>query len=168
VILKDLEQAWQPVVALHFQCTRSEMNPQFASIVAPSELATVITFDLALDQLIGQINLCLPYSTLEPIRAKLLAPFQSDQLEIDARWIKRMEQQLRELEVDVLVELGWGTIHGRDLLNLSIGDTILLHQDIADPLLVKVEGVPKFRATAGTFKGTHVVKVIEEIQAPGG
>ena len=159
MVLKDLELSWKPVVPITFQSVRAEINPQFATIVPPTELVIAIHYDLELDHLIGKITLCLPYSTIEPIRSKLYARYQSEQLEVDLEWIERVKRQLREVEVDILVELGKGQMTGRELLQINTGDTLVLDQYVDDPLLVKIEGVPKYRAFAGISKGLHVVKI---------
>ena len=157
--LQDLDSAWKPVFDLSFQTVRSEVNPQFATIVAPTDLVIVIHYELEMDHLIGRMILCLPYSTIEPIRSRLYASFQSDQMEVDLDWIQRLKRRIKELEVELLVELGTSTIKGRDLLNLEIGDVILLDKDASESLTVKVEGVPKFKALPGTHKGNHAFRV---------
>jgi flagellar motor switch protein FliM len=163
MVLKDLELSWKPVVPINFQFSRSEINPQFATIVPPTELIIAIRYDLELDYLIGKITLCLPYSTIEPIRAKLYARYQSEQLEVDLEWIERVKRQLRDVEVEMVVELGKGQVTPRQLLQISEGDTIVLDQRIDEPLTVRVEGIPKYRAFAGTSKGVQVVKIHQEI-----
>lgn len=165
MILKDLEQSWKPVVPINFQFVRSEINPQFATIVPPTELVIAIQFDLELEQLIGKITLCLPYSTIEPIRAKLYARYQSEQLEVDLEMVERVKRQLQEIEVELLVELGRGQMTGRELLNIDVGDTIVLNQHYSEPLIIKVEGVPKYRGFAAVSKGNHVVKIHQEIES---
>lgn len=164
VVLKDLEQSWKPVVPITFQSTRSEINPQFATIVPPTELVIAIHYDLELDHLIGKITLCLPYSTIEPIRSNLYARYQSDQLEVDQEWIERVKRQLQQVEVELLVELGKGQMTGRELLQINVGDTVVLDQNVDEPLLVKVQGISKYRAFAGTSKGIHVAKIHHAIE----
>lgn len=164
MVLQDLELAWKPVIPVNFQFSRSEINPQFATIAPPTELIIAVRYDLELDYLIGKITLCLPYSTIEPVRSKLYARYQSEQLEVDQEWFERLKRQLREVEVDFLVELGKGRVTGRELLQINAGDTLLLEQKINEPLVVQVEGVPKFRAFAGKSKGNQVVKILKEIE----
>jgi len=163
VVLKDLEQAWKPVVPIDFQFVRSEVQPQFAIIVPPTEIVIVIHYELELDQLIGKTTLCLPYSTIEPIRSKLNARYQSDQLEVDTQWVSRFSSQLRDVEVELIVELGKTRVKCRDLLAAAVGDTLMLDQDVNEPLSVKVEGVPKYRGFAATSKGYNVVKIHKTI-----
>ncbi|MGD9506684.1 MAG: flagellar motor switch protein FliM [Syntrophobacteraceae bacterium] len=164
--LKDLDQAWKPVVHLNFQLTRSEVNPQFATIVPPTDLVIVVHFELELDRLIGKLILCLPYSTIEPVRSKLYASYQSDQLEVDTEWMDRFRARLHEVEVELLVELGRATIRGRDVLQLDVGDVLMLEHDVADPLLVKVEGIPKFKAVAGVHKGNQAFQITDVLDPP--
>jgi flagellar motor switch protein FliM len=164
--LKDLDQAWKPVIPINFQLIRSEINPQFATIVPPTDLVIVVHFELELDRLIGKLILCLPYSTIEPIRSKLYASYQSDQLEIDDEWMLRFRKRLHEVEVGILVELGRSKIKGRELLNLDVGDVIVLDREVSEPLVVKVEGVPKFRAQPGMHKGSHAFLVTDAIEIP--
>jgi flagellar motor switch protein FliM len=165
MVLGDLEEAWKPVVPINFQFSRSEINPQFATIAPPTELIVAVRYDLELDYLIGKLTLCLPYSTIEPIRSKLYARYQSEQLEVDEEWFERVKRQLREVEVDFFVELGKGRVTGRELLQIKAGDTVELEQKVSEPLVVQVEGVPKYRAFAGTSKGIQVVRIHKAIES---
>jgi flagellar motor switch protein FliM len=162
--LEDLEKAWNPVHALKLTYVRSETNPQFASVVAPTEVVIVIKFEVELEQAVGTLVICLPYSTIEPIRSKLYAGFQSDQLEVDHEWINRFIEQVREATVELRVELGRTTISTHDLLNIHVGDVIPLSQDVNQALTVRVEGVPKFRGFPGVFRGNKALQVSEEIR----
>ncbi|HOV85505.1 MAG TPA: flagellar motor switch protein FliM [Syntrophobacteraceae bacterium] len=166
-VLKDLDHAWKPVINISFQFVRSEVNPQFATIVPPSDVVIVVHFELELDRMIGKMILCLPYSTIEPIRAKLCASYQSDQLEVDVGWIERFKKRLCEVGVGVNAELGKTWIKGRDLLHLEVGDVLMLDQDVDEPLVVRVGGIPKFKAFPGTSKGNMAFRVTETINPPG-
>ncbi len=161
--LTELENAWKPVIPINFQYVRSEVNPQFAAIVPPSDLVIVVHFEFEMDQSIGKMLLCLPYSTIEPIRSKLHASYQSDQLEIDETWLNRLKKRLCEVEVEVKAELGRTSITAEDLLKLNVGDVLVLNQDVGHPLDVLVEGVLKFKAYPGVFKGSKAVKIEELI-----
>lgn len=161
--LEDLERAWNPVHPLTLSYVRGETNPQFASVVAPTEVVIVVKFEVELEQTVGTLILCLPYSTIEPIRSKLHAGFQSDQLEVDTAWINRFIERVREAEVNMVVELGRTMISGEDIMNLAEGDVIMLRHDVREPLVVKVEGVPKFKVFAGSSRGQKAVRVVGDI-----
>ncbi|MDR1396161.1 MAG: flagellar motor switch protein FliM [Desulfarculales bacterium] len=157
--LQDLEQAWKPVHDLTMVYQRTENNPQFASIVPPSDVVIVVKFEMEMEHAAGTITVCIPYSTIEPIRNKLYAGFQSDQLEVDHEWMRRFRAQLRDAEIEISVEVGRVEIVSGDLLNFKVGDVITLDKDITEPLVALVQGVPKFLGRAGTFKGNKAIKV---------
>jgi flagellar motor switch protein FliM len=162
-VLQDLEQAWQPVTAVSFGFVRSEVNPQFATIIPPTDVVIVVRYELEMDRMMGRMALVLPYSTIEPIRSKLYASFQSDQLEVDAQWILRLRKLLHDVPVELAVELGSASIKGSELINMEIGDIIMLDNDANRPLLVKVEGVGKLRATPGICRGNLAFQVQSDI-----
>ncbi|KIX13513.1 flagellar motor switch protein FliM [Dethiosulfatarculus sandiegensis] len=157
--LKDLEQAWKPVHEVTMVYQRTEINPQFASIVPPSDVVIVIKFEMEMEHAAGTITICIPYSTIEPIRSKLYAGFQSDQLEVDHEWMRRFRTQLREAKVDFTVELGRTHITSGELLDLKVGDVMKLDKDVSDTLVGMVEGVPKFKGKPGTFRGAKAYRV---------
>lgn len=165
--LEDIEKAWKPVHNVNISFVRSEVNPQFAAIVPPTDVVVVIIFEIEMDQISGTITVCLPYSTIEPIIGKLRAGFQSDQLEVDQMWIRRLRERMIEAQVDVMVELGRTKITSRDLMNFKIGDILQLDNDVSDELTINVEGVTKFKGYPGTMKGSKAVQV-SSIIARGG
>ncbi len=165
--LKDMEQAWKPVHEVTMVYQRTEINPQFASIVPPTDVVIVVKFEMEMEHAAGTITVCIPYSTVEPIRTKLYAGFQSDQLEVDHEWMRRFREQLKDAEVDFSVELGRAHLQSGELLDLKVGDVLQLDKDIKDFLVGMVEGVPKFRGRPGTYRGAKAFRVEGLVDTPG-
>jgi flagellar motor switch protein FliM len=162
IALANLEDAWRPVHEVHVELIRSEINPQFAAIVPPSDVVVVVTFEVELENAIGSMIACLPYATIEPIRSKLYASFQSERLEVDHAWISRFKERLMETPVEVTVEFGKTQLTGRQLLSLKVGDIVLLDTDVEDLLKAEVQGVRKFKGIPGTVKSNKGFQVIRE------
>jgi flagellar motor switch protein FliM len=163
MVFGDLEKAWNSVHPLSIQHTRTEINPQFVSIVPPSDLVITIPYGIELEQFTGIITLCIPYSTIEPIKGKLYSGYQSDQMEVDHNWIERFYERLKNTEVEVRVELGRSQITVQDLFRLKVGDVIPLGKDVSDPLSVQVQGVPKFLARPGVYGSNKAIQIEEKI-----
>ena len=162
IILANLEDAWRPVHEVGIELLRSEINPQFATIVPPSDVVVVISFEVELENALGSMVLALPYATIEPIRSKLYAAFQTERLEIDHAWISRFRDRLMETPVDVGVTFGTAQMTGRQLLDLKEGDILLLDQDEDDLLTARIQGVLKFLGQPGYVKGNKAFKVVKE------
>jgi flagellar motor switch protein FliM len=163
LVLAELEKVWNSVYPVTVQYLRSEFNPQFASVVPPADLVLVLPFAVESEQFGGLITLCVPYSTLEPIKTKLYSVYQTDRLEIDRGWIERWVEQLRSTEVEVAIELARTMVPAQKILRLRVGDILGLGKDASDPLLARVEGVPKFIGKAGIFGANKAFQVEERI-----
>lgn len=164
---EDLQKAWTPVHPVTLQYQRTEINPQFASIVTPTEIVVLVTFELEVDGVTGKLYFCFPYSMLEPVRDKLSAGYQSDRDEVDQRWTQRFKDGLVSCPLQVTVELGKGIIKVRDLMNLATGDVLLLEKRTEEALDILIEGKLKFRGHPGVSKGNVALQVTSVIQDEG-
>ncbi|MBI5638242.1 MAG: flagellar motor switch protein FliM [Nitrospinae bacterium] len=162
--LADLQKAWAPVHPVDMVFVRSEVNPQFAAIVPPTDVVVVILYEVEMDQFSGTLTVCLPYSTIEPIIGKLKAGFQSDQLEVDLAWVRRLRERLAMAEVECRVKLGEATVTSRDFINIKAGDVLTLGTDVSDELMVSVGGVPKYMGVPGVVRGNKAIKITRVLQ----
>jgi len=156
---QDLEKAWAPVHPVKMHLVRVEINPMFVGIATPNDIMVISKFQVEMEQTEGFITICMPYATVEPIKGKLYSGFQSEQLEQDMRWTARIQEQILNLEVEVTVELASTMMQARELMDLSAGDVIMFNKRVNDPLLVKVEGIPKFLGHAGQIHNAKALKV---------
>ena len=162
--LQDFEKAWKQVHPITTSYVRSEVNPQFAAIVPPTDVVLVILFDIEMEGVSGSITVCLPYAAIEPILPKLKAQFQSEQMEIDQVWVRQLREELMQTEVELIVDLGATKITPRELLKMKVGSTLVLRNDVSDPLQMRIEGVPKFKVFPGVSRGNKAVQVTQILE----
>ena len=165
--LQDLEKAWRPVHTVTTNFVRSEVNPQFAAIVPPTDIVLVILFEIEMESISGTLTICLPYAAIEPIIPKLKASFQSEEMEVDQVWVRRLRTELLATEIELVTELGTTVVTPQDLMNYKVGDTIMLGNDVSDPLLLKVEQIPKFKGFPGVSRGNKAIQLTETIEREG-
>ena len=165
--LTDLEKAWKPVHPVTTSYIRSEVNPQFAAIVPPTDIVLVIVFEVDLESTSGSITIVIPYAAIEPIMNKLKAQFQSEEQEVDQVWVDRVRTEMLQTEVEVVAELGMTEITSDQLIHLKVGDTMMLGNDISDPLIIKVEGMPKVKGFPGVSRGLKAIQVTQIIKREG-
>ncbi len=162
IAFRDLENSWSPVLEVKFEYTASEVNPQFANIVSPSEVVVVTTFNIDLEAGGGDFYICLPYAMLEPIRDLLDAGVQSDRGERDARWETAMREEVMRASVEISSTFGEATLPLRALASLQVGDIIPL--EVSDKVEVCAESLPIFRGTLGVHNNSYSVKVAEWVE----
>lgn len=161
---KDLREAWSPVMPLEFEYMSSEVNPQFANIVSPSEVVVVTTFHIELEGGGGDLHVTMPYSMLEPIRELLDAGVQSDRSEVDERWSHALRDEMKEALVEVSSTLTETQISLRELMKLKPGDVIPI--EIPALVLARSEDIPIFRGHYGMSHGNNAIKVVEQVTRP--
>lgn len=164
--LDDVARAWEKVFKIDIVYVRSEVNPEFAGIVLPGDSVIVTKFNVDIEGVGGGVSLCIPYSTIEPVRDRLSGGVQKEELRTDAKWRKRLRQRIRATMVDIVVELGSTHVTAEKLLQLKTGDVIQLGQRIGEPLVASVQGVEKLMGRPGVIKGNRGLKV-EEVGIKG-
>jgi len=161
-VYKDLKEAWNPVAALEFEYVNSEVNPQFANIVSPSEVVVVMQFHVEFDKGGGDLHVTMPYAMLEPLRELLMAGVQSDRVEYDERWTVALREEMKEARVGLSCHLADAEITLGELMRLNAGDVISI--DLPGAATVRVEGLSAFRCHYGAFRGATAVKIVEPIK----
>jgi flagellar motor switch protein FliM len=165
VICAEFKKAWHGIYPLELDYQRSEMQPQFATIATPSEIVVATSFTLEIGETTGAVHICIPYSTLEPIRDVLYSTIQGDSSEPDKRWINLLKAQIQSAEVDLVAELATAEATVEQLLAFKPGDFIEL--DLDPHIQAKVDGVPVFDATYGTANNRYAIKIDRLISSSG-
>lgn len=162
-VIVDLEEAWKPVYKMDIHYVRSEINPQFVGIVPPNEVVITTTFEVELENASGVISIVIPYATLEPIKQKLTAGYQSDQQAImsTGTWSEMIKTQLLNTTVNVKVDLGESEMTMSDMMKLSVGDVVPLGQDAGGELSVLIEDTVKFKGLYGVSRGNIALQVTQ-------
>ena len=156
-ICAEYKKAWQGVYPLQLDYQRSEMQPQFVNIASPSEIVVATSFTIEIAEVSGAIHLCIPYSTLEPIRDALYSTVQGESNEPDKRWVNLLTAQIQSAEVDLVAELATTTATVEQLLSFKPGDFIEL--DLATQIQAKVDGVPVLDCHYGTANNRYAIKI---------
>jgi flagellar motor switch protein FliM len=151
-----MHEAWAPVLGLDFEYLSSEINPQFANIVSPTETVVVSRFHVELDGGGGEVNLTMPYAMVEPIRTLLDAGVQSDRMDRDDRFAEMLQEEVLDAEVDLSSLLLETSLSLGEFLHLRPGDVIPVQ--LPEMALVYAEDVPVFRGRYGRSNGRNAVR----------
>jgi flagellar motor switch protein FliM len=157
--LNDMASAWAAIAPLKPEHIGSEMNPQFVTIVTPSEIVIKIEVHLEVEDFTGKLFFCIPYSMIEPVKEKLYSGIQGDKNEVDQRWVERLKDILMDSKVKITTDMGQSVLMFGELMRLQVGDVLTLDRSTTDELLVKVEDVPKFKGVPGFSRGNQAVRV---------
>ena len=135
------------------------MQPQFANIATPSEIVVSTVFQLEIGDIAGAIHICMPYSTLEPIRDVLYSSTQGDSVEVDRRWITLLSREIQAAEVTLVAELAQAEATVEQLLSMKPGDFIELERE--PRIRASIGGVPIFECQYGTHNSKYAIRIEE-------
>jgi len=138
---------------------RMEMNPRLVNIVPPEYQIVTMSLKVQIEDTTGNIVFAVPFMTIEPIRDKLKSGMQFDLMAIDPQWSQRLSAEIHEAPLEVSVEMGNAGISLRELLDLAVGDTIMLDKPCSGELSVKIEGMPKFSCVPGIRHGNKAIQI---------
>ncbi len=166
LLLTDMEKAWYTLQPLKVQYIRSEINPQFAKICQPEDVVVINRYDIDMDRAAGSITTCIPLANLESVKGKLLTTFQREQSEEDISIQRTIVENIKNVEVDLRVELGRATVPAAEIINLAVGDTIQLERRTDEQLPVFVAGMRKYMATPGVHRNNNAVLIKRKVLDP--
>ncbi len=168
LFLEELRHAWENVMDLKLAVLQVESNPQLVQIVPPNEVVVVISFELTIGDLRGMMNLCIPYNSIERIGGKLSANnwVTYGRKNASKETIQQISETICSSPVGVQVRLAQTRIGTGELMRLRVGDIITTQKDVHQPVIVSVEGVPKFRAKLGAYKGHKAIMIQNSIENP--
>ena len=158
-----LHEPWENVVENTPRLNRIETNSQFAQIISPSETIAIVTINLKIGDVEGLMNICLPYTTLEPVMDKLNTKYWfSTMKEKDSNsYEAAIENIIDNALIPMKAVLGTSKINVQDFVNLQLGDVIRLDRKVDDELEVYVGNIKKFKALPGYSDNKYAVRVTE-------
>lgn len=157
VVFETYGKAWEAVHPLEFEFVRSEMNPQFANIATPNEVVIVTSFDIELGGNGGAFHVCMPYSTLEPVKDLLYSTMQGEHLAVDKRWLQLLSKQVQSASIELVATLGKAQVTLEQVLKMRSGDIIPLEVD--ENITASVDGVPMVECKYGVFNNQYALKI---------
>ena len=142
VILADAKAAFEPLTPVSFNLDRLETNPRFAAIARPANAAILVKLRIDMEDRGGRVELLLPYATLEPIRKMLLQQFMGEKFGRDNIWESHLATELWTTQMEVRAVLDEQQVPLSQVLNLQVGETLMLHANAESPIQLKCGAIP--------------------------
>ena len=159
VVLADLQTAFEPVSKVKFGLDRIEINPRFAAIARPANAAVLVKLRVDMEDRGGRVELLLPYATLEPIRELLLQMFMGEKFGRDSIWEGHLATELWRTNVDLEAVLDEMPMTLNDVMNLKVGQTLMLNVGPEARIELRCGGVGLFGGRMGRVGHQVSVKV---------
>src|SRR5246500_5535540 len=166
VVLSDAEQAFRPLSPVTFTIDRLETNPRFSPISRPAKAAILVRLRIDMEDRGGNVELLLPYATIEPIRSVLLQMFMGEKFGRDPIWEGHFATQIAQAEISVDAVLYESDIPLKQLMSLKVGDTLPLDMRADATVSVRCGTVTLTEGRMGRVGDRVAIRVTKPLRKP--
>jgi flagellar motor switch protein FliM len=166
VVLADAEQAFRPLSPVTFKIDRLETNPRFAAISRPANAAILVRLRIDMEDRGGNIELLLPYATIEPIRSVLLQMFMGEKFGRDPIWEGHFATEVAQAQISVDAVLYEADIPLKQLMKLKVGDTLPLEMRADALVAVRCGNVTLTEGRMGRVGDRVAIRVTKQLRKP--
>lgn len=164
-----LKDSWNNYFDVGFSMDSIETNAQMIQFIQPDESVAIVVVEIMLNDLKGNLNICLPASSLEEIfkgfDSKYVKVNKRDDPKVEKRRKDNILLQLKDTPLTVAAVLGETEVTLKELLELRSGDIIPLDTHVSDgSITVNVEKLHWFTGTIGTKKKNYAVRIDKVLQ----
>src|SRR5712672_375224 len=166
VVLADAELAFKPLSPVKFAIDRLETNPRFAAISRPANAAILVRLRIDMEDRGGNVELLLPYATIEPIRPVLLQMFMGEKFGRDPIWEGHLATEIGQAEIAVNAVLYEAKLPLKQLMKLKLGETLLLGIKADASISVRCGDVTMTEGRMGRVGDRIAVRVTKPLRKP--
>src|SRR5579862_2371624 len=166
VVMADAEQAFRPLSPVTFTIDRLETNPRFAAISRPANAAILVRLRIDMEDRGGNVELLLPYATIEPIRNVLLQMFMGEKFGRDPIWEGHFATEVAQAQIAVDAVLYEADIPLKQLMKLKVGDTLPLEMRADALVAVRCGNVTLTEGRMGRVGDRVAIRVAKQLRKP--
>jgi flagellar motor switch protein FliM len=160
-LLPEFKTACEPIMQVEPEILGQESNPQFAQIASPSEMVILVPFKVQLESVTGTIRFCIPHTRLQPYLDAVSASNGAGTGRAPVEDTVRLRDQVCLTSVELAAVLRKSNARAGQIVDLEIGDVLLLSHSTSMPLSVHVQGVNVYEATLGRVNHQLALQIFE-------
>lgn len=161
-----LIEPWSSVIQLEPKLERIETNSQFAQIISPSEMTSIITIHIKIGSVEGLMNICIPFECVEGVIDRLNTKYwYSTMKEKDDKVYQDViENTIEKARIPIRAVLGKSTVSFNDFATMQVGDIIRLNKKVDEEMDIFVGNLKKFTALPGASSDAYAVRITSIIR----
>jgi flagellar motor switch protein FliM len=160
--LDCLQDVWKDKVALTPSVQGVEQSPEHMRIGSEDDLILRFSFAVTAMECEFSIDWCMPYATLEPLRARLGVLPPEVQPQASADWERHFRSALESVSLEITGAFFTRTVSIADVLTYKEGFIVPIQ--MPDEVTVLIEGVPFSMGEHGVINGKKSIKIKELVQ----
>ena len=163
IFTEAMATAWVEILPFRPEVLRFVSDPRMAMVAPPSDMAILCSYEIS-GAVNGRLQIAIPYATVEPVKKLLTSPPRPGS-SVDARFSAALAKDLENVSVELRVEMGRTSLSFSRLLDLKVGDLLVLEASEASPLPVYVQGRRKLTGSPRVAGGSLAVAIDKGLAA---
>lgn len=165
LLLNDMAAAFDPLSPTTFELERLETNPRFATIAHNPDAAILLQLRVDMEGRGGNIEILLPYATIEPIRELLTQVFIGDKFGKDIVWENHLNKEISHADFKVKAILAEKYLTLSEVMQFKVGTTLIFDQTPDDDIFLESNGILLLSGKMGR-KNDHIACRIQRFYNP--
>ncbi len=158
-LLDALGKAMQALMGVSIEPQKIMTNAHLVKGMKEMNLVVAVGLRVLIrGKALGECYLFLPQDLVDSVRTDDGSTKGANAEEV-ILWDQALKEGLHGLDVEVTAELGSLSMTVQKLLSLKTGDVIQLDSARPGESTLKIEGVPKFKAVPGIYRGRKALRV---------
>jgi len=162
IVCTEMEKAWEPVYEISCKYSRSEINPNYVTMITSEEAVHLCELAIEIADIKGWMKICIPYGILETIKGYLISTPSREDSEMREKWMMKLKERVNDIPLEIKAVLGKKKMALQDFLRLSEDNIIVIDRYVNDPIEIEINNRSRIRGKLGIYKGNKAVR-IEEI-----
>ena len=149
IILMELSHAFDQISPTTFSFERLENNPNFVTISRPGDAVIVLKLRIEIDEQVKNIELLIPYKTIEPVKEQMQQVFLGDKFGIDQEWERLLSEAVYDVNLPIEAVISNKISTVEEIAKLKIGDTFVMDHAKNKNIIVRSGPIPLFTGKIG-------------------
>lgn len=166
-LVKPMGSTWESTVEMKTDLTKIETNSRFLQSINYNDTVVIVVLNVTLNQSSGKITVCVPSTIIDEIHKKASLFSKNSNKKSDQSIEEQKAAIMDSLKSSNLTITGVlgnvnATLH--DVVNIQVGDLIILDKNVSSDIDINVDGEKWFEGKWGTKKNKGVIKINKIIQ----
>ncbi len=163
-----MKNVWSDHLDISPKLTKMETNSRILQGISADENVVIVVMMITLNDTQGKLTLCIPASTLNIVFKRREAMSKRRERRGDQRSEElrreRIEMQINESDLLLKGILGEVTVMSKDIVELQVGDIIMLNKPDNSNVDVAVEDTVWFKGELGIYNKKKSILIKEKIR----
>lgn len=163
LVSAEMEKAWEPVYEIVCKYSRSEINPNYITMISKEEAVSLCEFSIEIGDITSWMKVCMPYGILETIKGYLISTPSREDMDMREKWLSRLRDRVYEAPLEMRAVLGRKRMPLQEFMKIKPDNVIIVDRHVNESIDVEIGDTSRFKGKVGISRGNKAVRIEEVV-----